>query len=248
MLLCLKLATLARMAQSTGLDGIRDRLTLITFDCYGTLVDWEAGLRAAIREVSGRDDPALFDAYLATEAEIEAESYRPYREVLAEALRRVAEQFDFTVPQDRANALAETLPRWPLWPDTNAALQRLKSRYRIGVLSNIDRDLFAGTAGQFTIDIDLLVTAEDVRSYKPSHDHFLRMFEQEDGGREVVLHAAQSLYHDCVPATHLGIANVWINRRGEANETDAEPLAEFPDIAGLADALLGPATTRASVR
>ena len=231
------LVSLATAMERNALEGIRDRITLVTFDCYGTLVDWETGMRAAIGQLSGGDDPAVFDAYLQADAEVEAGSYRPYRDVLAEALQRIARQFDFGLPPDRGNLLADTLPGWPLWPDTNGALERIKSRYRIGVLSNIDRDLFAGTARQFSVDIDLLVTAEDVRSYKPSQDHFLRMLENVGGDRSVVLHAAQSLYHDSVPATQLGIPNVWINRRTEINETTARPLTEYPDLASLADAL-----------
>lgn len=228
---------LATAMQANALDSVRDQITLITFDCYGTLVDWETGMRAAIRELSGHDDPRIFDAYLQADAEIEAGSYQLYSDVLAEALRRIARKFDFDLPPARANALADTLPNWPLWPDTNGALQRLKRRYRIGVLSNIDRDLFTGTAAHFSVDVDLLITAQDVQSYKPAPAHFLRMLEHVGGNRSTVLHVAQSLYHDCVPATQLGIPNVWINRRAEANQTDAHPLAEYPDLTQLADAL-----------
>jgi len=222
------------------LDDLKDRVSLITFDCYGTLVDWETGLRSAIRQLTGGDDPAIFDAYLEIEAAVEAGPYQPYREVLREVLRRLADRFGFDVPEDRAYAFARSLPSWPLWPDTNAALARLKSRYRIGVLSNIDRDLFAGTARHLTVDLDLLITAEDVRSYKPSRRHFVRMLAETGGDRGIVLHAAQSLFHDGVPATALDIANVWINRRNETNETSARPVATFADVAELADALTEP--------
>jgi len=219
------------------LTQLADQIEIITFDCYGTLVDWETGVRTAIREVSGVDKPALFDAYLDIEAAVEAKPYRAYREVLREVLARLAERFDFAVPSERAYAFAEALPSWPLWPDTNEALSRLKSRYRIGVLSNVDRDLFAGTAGHFDVEVDLLITAQDVQAYKPSRRHFVRTLAEMGGDRSRVLHAAQSLYHDCVPATALDIANVWINRRGEGNKTSARPIATFPDVAGLADAL-----------
>lgn len=226
------------MGHTESLADLRDRIELITFDCYGTLVDWESGLRAAIKEVSGHDSAALYEAYMEAEVEIESGPYRPYREVQAETLRRIAVRLEFDLPQSAADVLACTLPTWPVWPDTNPALKRLKERYRIGVLSNIDHDLFAHTAGNLAVEIDVLVTAEDVRSYKPAHMHFLRVLADMGGDPETVLHVAQSLFHDCVPATQLGIPNVWINRRNETNETDAQPIAVFEDLSGLADALL----------
>ncbi|NOS99143.1 MAG: HAD-IA family hydrolase [Phycisphaerales bacterium] len=221
----------------SSLDIIRDRIELITFDCYGTLVDWETGIRSALRGIWDSDDPAVFDAYLDAEAEIELRAYRPYRQVQADAVRLVADRLGRTVPPGREHALSQSLPDWPLWPDTNAALQRLKSRYRIGVLSNIDRDLFAGTQRHLSVTPDLLITAQDVGSYKPAAGHFKRMLESIGGDSSRVLHAAQSLFHDCVPTTQMGIANVWINRRNEVNATAARPMAVFRDVAGLADAL-----------
>jgi len=223
--------------QPNSLDDIRDGLELITFDCYGTLIDWETGIRAAIRDVSGRDDPTLFNAYVETEAQVEAEPYRRYRDVTADALHRVADRFGFTIPNGREHAIADTLPDWPVWPDTNPALERLKRRYRIGILSNIDRDLIAQTMRRFTIEIDVLVTAEDVQAYKPSHAHFERLLADRRGRRQGVLHAAQSWFHDCVPATQLNIPHVWINRRAEPRKSHANPLATFPTLRPFADAL-----------
>ncbi len=225
------------MNEPMALGDIRGTIEWITFDCYGTLVDWETGLRQAVREVSGNDDPAMFDAFLGIEAEIEAGPFQSYHDVQAETLRRLAERFGFQVRPNQVDVLSRTLPDWPVWADTNAALRRLKCQYKIGVLSNIDRELFAGTARHFEIEVDLLIAAEDVRAYKPSARHFTRMLTHVDGDKNRMLHAAQSLYHDCVPATHLEIANVWINRRGETNTTTAKPMAEFPDLTGLADAL-----------
>jgi 2-haloacid dehalogenase len=219
------------------LDQLRDSIEIVTFDCYGTLVDWKTGVQTAIREAGGACDPALFDAYLRAEADIELQPYRCYREVLASVLERLSARFGFDLPQSRRYLLAETLSDWPLWPDTVDALRRIKTRYRIGVLSNVDRDLFAGTAEKLGVSIDLLVTAEDVRKYKPSSRHFVRMLAEIGGDRTSVLHAAQSLYHDCIPATQLGITNVWINRQNETNTTRAKPVATLPDMASLADAL-----------
>ncbi len=217
---------------------IRDHITHITFDCYGTLVDWETGIRTAIANIAGTDNPELFDAYLETEADVERHKFQPYRDVLAETLQRLADRFTFDLPDERRYALADTLPDWPIWPDTNDALTRLKSRYKLGVLSNIVRDLFAGTCQHLSVDFDLLITAEDVRNYKPSHHHFERMLTDTGGDNSRILHVAQSLYHDHVPAGQLGIRSVWINRRNESNQTNATPMHEFPDLKQFADALL----------
>lgn len=209
-----------------------------TFDCYGTLIDWESGIRSAIADIAGTDNPELFDAYLRIEADVELQTFQFYRNVLAETLRRLAKRFNFDLPEERENALADTLPDWPVWPDTNDALARLKSRYKLGVLSNIDRDLFAGTAKHLAVDFDLLITAQDVHTYKPSHRHFVRMLADTGGDPDTVLHVAQSLYHDHIPTRQLGLPSVWINRRNETNQTKAKPMAEFPDLKQLADVLV----------
>lgn len=229
--------TLGSAMSGELLSQIGDSFSWLAFDCYGTLVDWETGVRSAIREIAGVADPALFYAYLEIEAEVEREAYQSYRAVLAEVLQRLGRRFKFSVASEQADHFAATLPSWPLWPDTNGALERLKQRFRLGVLSNIDRDLFAETAEQFSVDMDLLVTAEDVCSYKPKHGHFLKMLAKVGGDATGVLHCAQSLFHDCAPATQLGIPNIWINRRSETNTSSAEPLAEFADLSQLADAL-----------
>jgi 2-haloacid dehalogenase len=132
--------------------------------------------------------------------------------------------------------LAETLPEWRPFPDTNEALRRLKDRYRLGILSNIDQDLFTETARHFEVDFDVVVTAEDVRSYKPGHLHFLKLIE-DYADSDSVLHVAQSLYHDGRPAGDLNIAFVWINRYNEVNTEGVTPLAEYPDLKSLADAV-----------
>src|SRR5262245_45015463 len=189
--------------------------TTLTFDCYGTLVDWRAGLQAGLREVFAASAhnrlDELFSAYLELEAEVEAETYRPYRQVLAQVTRLLAKRFDMHLPPGKEGRLADTLPQWPLFADTSEALARLKRKFRLGVLSNIDRDLFAATAARFPVALDFVVTAEDVRSYKPGLGHFRRYLE-EFGERESTIHVAQSLYHDGVPTGTLGIPYVWINR------------------------------------
>lgn len=222
------------------LDSIRDQIKWLTFDCYGTLVDWNAGIRQALGEVTGDQGvtlDALVQTYIKHEAHIEAGPFTLYKNVQAQALRALAEECGFSLAESDADMLSRTLPDWPVFTDTRAALERLKSRYKLGVLSNVDRDLFAGTQRKLGVAFDLLVTAEDVRSYKPAHGHFVRMLEHIGGERIDVLHVAQSLFHDAVPAGELELNYVWINRYGDRNEGGAAMLAEFDSLAALADAL-----------
>ncbi len=213
---------------------ILSRTTALTFDCYGTLIDWETGLRRAFREILGLTDnarlQAVFDAYLAAEARIEAGSYQPYRRIVALAVGEVAAGLNVPCTTAAAEDVADSVGDWPAFADTGEALTRLAARFRLGILSNVDRDLLARTLRQFPVTFDFLATAADVKSYKPAQAHFRagRNFVGETG-----LHVAQSLYHDGVPARRLGIPFVWINRRGETNATQATPLASFPDLAGF---------------
>lgn len=221
-----------------GLNDILRRTETITFDCYGTLISWAAGLESSLSTVFGEQLqphlPRLFSEYVRIEAEVEVEPYRPYRDVLAEVVRRLGTVFSVSLPAERAGRLAADLPCWPPFADTVDALQRLNNRYRLGVLSNIDRDLFQGTAQVLGDPFDFVVTAEDVRSYKPGRAHFDRLIA-EYASKDRVLHVAQSLFHDGIPAQELGIAFVWINRYKEENRTSVRPVAEFGDLAAFAD-------------
>ena len=224
----------------TSLDDIRDSTRWLTFDCYGTLVDWEAGIRETLLAVSGIDPsrgPELVRAYIETEAAVENDEYRSYCDIQASVVAKLADRFRFALAADRKHALSDALPDWPLFPDTTAALKRLQSRYRLGILSNIDRDLFEQTRQRLGVDFDLVITAQDVESYKPAHQHFHRMRDAlvDDGNK--VLHVAQSLFHDAVPAAQLNIPFVWINRYGQDRPADAAMLAQFPTLEALADAL-----------
>jgi len=216
---------------------------VITFDCYGTLIDWESGIREAfVREAArdGRtlDGAAVIAAYHAVEHAVEDGTYRSYREVLAETARRVARRLDWPLAPERAGFLAASLPDWPPFSDTNAALERLTAAgYRLGILSNVDDDLLAGTRRHFSASFDLIVTAQQVRSYKPGPGHF--QVARERIGDRRWLHAAQSYFHDVVPARALGIPVAWINRKGELPTDEARPDREFRTLAGLADWLAG---------
>ena len=219
------------------------RYDVVTFDCYGTLIDWNAGIsgvlaRAATLDGRTIDARALLRAYHELEPVVEAESWRPYREVLVESAQRAAARLGWELSAGTARLLPESLPSWPPFPDTNAALERLHAAgYRLGILSNIDDDLLAGTRRHFTVPFELVVTAEQVGSYKPAHAHF-------DQARRLIgaarwLHAAQSYVHDVAPAAALGIPVAWINRLHEAPTGGARPDREFSDLTELADWLAG---------
>lgn len=210
---------------------------IVTFDCYGTLIDWEKGFVGALL-AAGIGDPLdrarIVELYHELEPEIERD-YRSYREILTEVARRVGAALRIDVTDEQARALPVSLPSWPPFADTNRALARLASAgIRLGILSNVDDDLLAETRRHFTVDFDLVVTAEQVKSYKPGHGHFLEARSRlEDGVRW--LHAAQSHFHDVVPCRELGIPVAWINRKNERPETEVLPDRELRNLDELAD-------------
>ena len=225
---------------------MRKAYEIVTFDCYGTLVDWEGGISRAFIGAAAEDGLSLErEAVLRAHAEIEpvvqAEAYRSYRWVLTETARRMAAGFHWQISEERASFLAESLPTWAPFEDTNAALSRLASAgMRLGILSNVDDDLLAGTIRHLAVPFDLLVTAEQVGTYKPNPRHFeeaRRRIEQRGGGDKGWLHAAQSLFHDVAPASSLGIPVAWINRKRESSFLGV-PNEEFGSLYELADWLV----------
>ena len=190
-----------------------------TFDCYGTLVDWNAGLRGTL----GSDE--LLARYHELEPQIQAENpSRSYRDVLRETARRLG------VDADPANAL----PDWPVFPDVRPSLEEARERgWRLAILSNTDRDLLDASVTAIGVPFDLTIVASEIGSYKPAPGHW-RSFEQRVG-RLPDAHVAQSLFHDVAPASELGIPTVWINRLGE--RPGPAPTGELPDLRGLAAAL-----------
>jgi len=220
---------------------IENNVEIITFDCYGTLIDWESGIVGAFQSEAALDG-LVFDAsdiiaaYMAEEPAVESEQYRSYREVLAQTACRVAARLRWAMEPHRADFLAASLPHWPPFPDTNAALERLARQFRLGILSNVDDDLLAATRRHFTVAFDLIVTAEQVKSYKPAPAHFREAMARAGGKR--LLHAAQSYFHDVVPARTLNIPVVWVNRKGDrAREGGPQPTHEVLDLTALADLL-----------
>lgn len=225
------------------------RFDALTFDCYGTLVDWERGLLAALNALLNRHgvrspgDDALLSLYAELESEAQRGRYRRYREVLAEVCRRIADRIGITLATGEDGLLAESIRDWPAFADTLQALRDLTRRYRLAVLSNIDRDLFALSAPKLGVELDALITAEDVRSYKPGHAHFRRGLEVLGLPCERVLHVAQSRYHDIAPARSLGFVTVWVNRQagrhGATMPSHAQADIEVPDLATLVSILHG---------
>lgn len=215
------------------------RFDIITFDCYGTLIDWESGIAEAILQAAQRDGIALhrdqvLRAYETIEPAVEHEPFLPYREVLAETAMRLARQFDW--PLDQGTFLPSSLPTWLPFADTNPALERLREAgYRLGILSNVDDDLLTETRRHFTVDFDLIITAQQVRSYKPAPGHFLAARERIGSARW--LHAAQSNFHDVVPVNAMNIPTAWVNRRSDKPLSGGVPTYEVRDMAGLADLL-----------
>jgi len=213
---------------------------VITFDCYGTLIDWETGISEAFAAAARKDGVRLeratvLRAYATVEPRVEQQSYLPYRHVLSRTALDVAQSLGWPVSGD-TDFLSASLPTWKPFPDTNRALERLAAAgIRLGILSNIDDDLLAATRKQFTVDFDLIVTAQQVRSYKPGAAHFLTARERIGEARW--LHAAQSNYHDIVPTNQLRIPNAWINRRGEKALAGGKPTYEFTNLTQLADAM-----------
>jgi 2-haloacid dehalogenase/putative hydrolase of the HAD superfamily len=220
---------------------MRHDFEYITFDCYGTLIDWEAGIsEATIKECQTGgieiDRAEVLRLHAEIEPEVQSGPYRPYREVLTEVALRMAERLHWSADPARSGFLADSLPAWRPFADTNPALQRLqRAGIKFGILSNIDDDLLKGTLHHLTVPFDMLITAQQVRSYKPAPRHFHEARKCLAGKRW--LHAAQSYFHDIEPAATLGIPVVWVNRKHEQASGKSRPDAEVDTLTGLADLL-----------
>ena|SRR5579864_3579085 len=213
-----------------------DQFEVITFDCYGTLIDWESGILAAVGGALAAHSQELnreqvLQAYSELEPSLQAGPYKPYREILQLVMRGIGERLKVSFSGDEEQSLASSLPLWKPFPDTVAALRRLKSKYQLGVVSNIDDDLFAGTAVLLQTKFDYVITAQQARSYKPSPQNFELAFSKIGLPREKILHAAESVYHDVIPAKKLGLRTVWVNRRmGKAGARASGSATGEPDL------------------
>ena len=208
-----------------------------TFDCYGTLIDWNAGIRHELESLFGAErTPALLAEYHRLEPEVQAEAYRSYAEVLTLTLEQLAAENDLTIPEGEVGALARSLPDWPPFREVPAALEELRRRgWSLAILSNTDHALIVESEKRIGVPFDLIVTAEDVQSYKPAHGHWERFYELTTADREQHVHVAASLFHDVAPARELDVTVVWINRLGE--EPEPEPDRELTDLSALPDTL-----------
>jgi len=220
---------------------MNDAFELITFDCYGTLIDWEQGIVTAFQQEATRsgmtlEPSAIIAAYHASEQAVESAAYLAYRDVLTETAQRVATRLGLSIESERAAFLAESLPHWKPFADTNQALERLAQRYSLGILSNVDDDLLAMTRRHFTVEFDVIVTAQQVGSYKPAHGHFREA--RRRAGETRWLHAAQSYFHDVVPARTLNIPVAWVNRKQEQPDAGGPlPDIEVANLTELANRL-----------
>ncbi len=230
-----------------------DQFRVLTFDCYGTLINWEAGILGAVRPMlTNRGiyvaDDTVLEAYAELEVQLESGEWKRYRQVLRECIAGLGLRFDFTPTASEIDALPGSLPFWPPFKDSAAALRRLKSRFQLAIISNTDDDFIAASARQLETTFDHVITAEQVKSYKPSHNNFLKAIEKIGLPKEQVLHVAQSIYHDIIPTRALGISSVWVNRRkglagsGATLPAEGRPDLEVPDLKSLADLLIESAT------
>jgi 2-haloacid dehalogenase len=225
------------------------RFEILTFDCYGTLIDWEAGILPALHRVlraHGKqvDDATLLKLYGDFEQRSELEPFQPYREVLASVVRQFGSELGFMPTASEVRSLSDSLPDWKPWPDTVAALRQLKTRFRLAILSNVDDDLFAATRPQLGVEFDDVITAQQARAYKPSFKLFELALSRINAPAHRVLHVGQSIYHDVIPAQALGLATVWVNRPsarpgvGAVKSAVASPDLTVSGMAELAAAVL----------
>jgi 2-haloacid dehalogenase len=219
---------------------------LLTFDCYGTLIDWESGIFSAVRPVLAGHGKSIADAdilalYGEFEASAEAGEYRPYREVLQAVVSSFGQRLGFTPSQAELQSLSDSVSKWQPWPDTAAALQRLNTRYQLAIISNIDDELFAYTRQFLPVNFESVTTAQQARCYKPGLDIFRMALKKATAAPDRILHVGQSIYHDVLPAQSLGLATAWVNRPspragiGAVKQAAGKPDLEVPDLATLAE-------------
>ncbi len=213
------------------------KFTHLTFDCYGTLVDWRKGIENNLGELLRKNGlpsgVSVFSLYVKLEAEEEGQ-YKSYREILRDTAVNVAKHLNVSIAEKEANMFAASIPLWPPFGDTTESLKELGKRgYKRVILSNIDKDILKQTILQNSLDVDGYITAEDVGSYKPSLGHWNRFFDLYKTSKETTLHVAQSIFHDIIPCTKLAISTAWINRYSEPNPPGINPTYVLGDLKSL---------------
>jgi 2-haloacid dehalogenase len=223
-----------------------DSFQAVTFDCYGTLIDWESGILRVLRPLLTEHgkrvpDEQILAVFAELEPAIQAREFLRYRLVLEEVVRGLGQHFGFSVSTDEARSLAASLKTWTPFPDTLAALHALKSKYRLGIISNTDEDLFSDTARHLRFAFDWVITAEQARAYKPAPAIFELALKKIGLAPEKVLHAGQSVFHDVVPARQMGMRTALVTRRGAGatKRVAAQADLEVPDLKALAELAVG---------
>ena len=220
-------------------------IEVLTFDCYGTLIDWEAGLLAAIMPILTThqirmDEAKLLGLYAEFEGEAERGAFQNYKSILRGVMDRFAKHLNVDFDDAERESLVESIKRWQPFPDTVEALRTLKKRFKLAVISNTDDDIFSFTQQQLVVKFDYIITAEQVKSYKPSLNNFHSALKRIGVPTEHIVHVAQSLYHDVAPANQLGLRSVWVDRYGKRRQgatlpSNAKPTIVVPDLRSLAD-------------
>ena len=222
------------------------RFKVLTFDCYGTMIDWETGIFSALRPILAAHrksipDSDLLQLYSELEASAEQGEFLCYRDVLQSVVRGFGEHLGFAPTADEVHSLPESLANWQPFPDTVEALRKLKGRYQLAVISNVDDDLFAATAPKLGVGFDHVITAQQAGRYKPCMRIFKLAEERMGVSLDQWLHVGQSIYHDVIPAQSVGIATVWVNRpsprpgAGAAKAAAGKPDLEVPNLRALAE-------------
>jgi 2-haloacid dehalogenase len=222
-----------------------NRFEVFTFDCYGTLINWEDGILGCLRRILAAhdkniDDATILQLYGDFEARAEHGEYRCYREVLQSVVQQFGAQLGFTPTDEEFNSLPDSLPQWKPWPDTVTALREMKKLFRLAIISNVDDDLFAATQPQLGVEFDQVITAQQAKAYKPSLKIFELALSRVGTPAHRILHIGQSLYHDVLPAQSLGLATVWVNRPsaragvGAVKSADGRPDLQISSLAELA--------------
>jgi 2-haloacid dehalogenase len=223
------------------------RFEILTFDCYGTLINWENGILRCMHRIlaaHGRDtdDATILQLYGDCEARAEQGPYRCYREVLQSVVSQFGEELIFAPTDEETRSLPESLRDWPPWPDTVSALRELQKHFRLAIISNVDDDLFAATQPQLGAKFEQVITAQQASAYKPSLKIFELALSRIGVPAHRILHVGQSIYHDIIPAQSLGLSTVWVNRPspragiGAVKAAEGRPELEVPSLAQLVSA------------
>jgi 2-haloacid dehalogenase len=223
------------------------RFEILTFDCYGTLINWEEGILRCMHRILAThgidtNDATILQCYGDFEARAEQGTYRRYREVLRSVVSQFGEYCGFVPTDKETQSLPESLPTWNPWPDTVSALRELQKRFRLAIISNVDDDLFAATQPQLGVNFDRIITAQQAGAYKPSLKIFELALSRIGVPADRVLHVGQSIYHDIIPAQSLGLSTVWVNRPsprtgvGAVKAAEGKPELEVSSVAELASA------------